>query len=189
MGTHNSNCKIIAIAGPTASGKTTLANLLKKILGYNKTVVINQDNYYRDWSHLTKKKRKKINFDSLNSFDWKLLLDHLNSLKNGKYILAPQYDFVLSRRYQRTNRTEAKQFIIVEGLMPYFNKKFHNLFNYKIYINTNNAICLARRIKRDTKERGDNIESVCRRYFNDVLPMQKRYVEPQKKTADLVIEV
>ncbi len=92
-----------------------------------------------------------------------------------------------SRRFKKTKKLKPKQFIIVEGLMPYFNKKLRSIFNYKIYINTSNAICLARRLKRDTEERGDSIESVSKRYFNDVLPMQKKYVEPQKKWADWVI--
>ncbi|MCX5699832.1 MAG: uridine kinase [Candidatus Omnitrophica bacterium] len=179
---------LIAIAGPTASGKTTLANLLKKILGANKAVIISQDNYYKDWPRLSLKERKKINFDNLKSFDWVLLLKHLKCLKKGNPILSPEYDFVQSRRLKKAQKVEAKQFIIVEGLIPYFEKKLRSLFDYKIYINTNNGICLARRIKRDTQERADSIESVCKRYFEDVLPMQKKYVEPQKGWADWVVE-
>jgi len=179
---------LIAIAGSTASGKTTLADLLKKMLGDKKAVIICQDNYYKDWPRLSLKERKKINFDDLKSFDWVLLLKHLKCLKNGCPILSPEYDFVQSRRLKKAKRIESKQFVIVEGLMPYFEKKLRDLFDYKIYIDTSNAVCLARRIKRDTKERGDSIESVCKRYFDQVLPMQKKYVEPQREFADMVIK-
>lgn len=179
---------LIAITGPTASGKTTLANLLKKGLGYNLVIVIRQDNYYKDWSHLSRRKRKKVNFDDSKSFDWKLLLRHLTYFKNGNSVFMPLYDFVQSRRLKKTKKIEPKPFVIVEGLMPYFIKKFRGMFNYRIYIEASNAVCLARRIKRDTKERGESIKSVCERYFNDVLPMQEKYVEPQKEWADVVID-
>jgi uridine kinase len=187
MGRYCSLCKIIAVAGSTASGKTTFANLFKKKLKENNAVVICQDNYYKDWSHLSKKERKKINFDDLKSFDLKLLIKHLKELKNGKPVCMPLYDFVQSQRLKKTKKIEPKQFIIIEGLMPFFDNKLRRLFDYKIYINASNAVCLARRIKRDTQERGESIESVCSRYFNDVLPMQKKYVEPQKKWADVII--
>lgn len=178
---------LIAIAGPTASGKTMLANLLKKKLVRNKIAIISQDNYYKNQRGRSSEERKKINFDSLKAFDMELLTKHLQSLKNNKTIYMPLYDFVQSRRRKKTKKITPKQFIIVEGLMPYFEKKTRGLFDYKLYINTNNAICLARRLKRDIKERGDTIKSVCKRYFNDVLPMQKKYVEPQIKWADFVI--
>ncbi|MFA5156297.1 MAG: uridine kinase [Candidatus Omnitrophota bacterium] len=187
MGRYRSLCKIIAVAGSTASGKTTFANKLKKKFKDNKVVIICQDNYYKDWSHLNKKERKKINFDDLKAFDLRLLIKHLDYLKNGMPVCMPLYDFVQSRRLKKVKKINPKQVIIVEGLMPFFDKKLRQMFDYKIYIDTSNAVCLARRLKRDTKERGETVESVCFRYFNDVLPMQRKYVEPQKKWADVVI--
>jgi len=187
--TKNWLVKFTAIAGPSASGKTTLANLLKKMLGSDETIILNQDNYYKDFSYLNKVERKKINFDSIRSFDLVLLAKHLQSLKYGTPVYIPFYDFVQSKRLKKTRKIVAKKFILVEGLIPFFDKKLRELFDYKFYIDSDNAICLARRLKRDTKERGDSIETVCKRYFEDVLPMQKRYVEPQKKWADLVINL
>lgn len=192
MGTNCSSCKkltkLIAIAGPTASGKTTFAKLLKKKFSNNKTVTICQDNYYKDFPHLSTRERKKTNFDDFKSFEWKLLLKHLNYLKKGRTIFSPQYDFVQSKRLKKTQKIRPKQYIIIEGLMPFWDKKLRCLFHHKIYINTGNAVCLTRRIKRDVKERGDTIESVCKRYFDHVLPMQKKYVEPQKKWTDLIVD-
>jgi uridine kinase len=178
---------LIAIAGPTASGKTTLANLLKNKLGRNLTVIINQDNYYKNRLDLSLKERKKINFDHLEAFDLELLSGHLQLLKDNKPICAPLYNFKQSKRLSNSKRIAPKKFVILEGLMPFFDKKLRKLIDFKVYINSDNAICLARRLKRDTKERGDSIETVCRRYFKDVLPMQKMFVEPQKRWADLII--
>lgn len=179
---------IIGIAGASGSGKTFFADKLRKRMGITKCLVIYQDNYYKDWSALPKKKRKKISFDDIKVFDLKLLARHLKYLKSGDSVYMPLYDFVQSRRLKKTKRIEPKQFIIVEGLMPFFDKRLRSLFDYKIYIDTNNAICLARRIRRDTKERGETTESVRLRYFNDVLPMQKKYVEPQRKWANVVVD-
>lgn len=187
MGTHRSFGKVIAIAGPTASGKTTFANSLKKIFNNDKAAVICQDNYYKDRPHLPIQKRKLINFDDINAFDLTLLTKHILHLKNGKPIFMPLYDFVRSRRLKKVKKVKPKQFVIVEGLMPFFDKKLRKLFDFKIYIDLSNAICLSRRIERDTKKRAETIESVCLRYFRDVLPMQKRYVEPQRQWADLII--
>ena len=178
---------LIAIAGPTASGKTTLAGLLKKKLGSKKTVIVGQDNYYKNRIDLNLKQRKMINFDHLNSFDWKLLINHLKLLKENKSVYVPLYDFKLSKRCAKIKKVTPREFIILEGLMPFFDKAMRKLIDFKIYVHSDNAICLARRLKRDTKERGDSIETVCRRYFKDVLPMQKKFVEPQKRWADLII--
>jgi len=178
---------LIAIAGPTASGKTTIANLLRKKFGKNRAVIISQDNYYKNRLDLKLKERKKINFDHLNAFDLELLNKHLQLLRNHMPICVPLYDFKQSKRCIKSIRIAPKKFVILEGLMPFFDIKLRKLIDFKVYINSDNAICLARRLKRDTKERGDSIETVCRRYFKDVLPMQRKYVEPQKKWADLII--
>ncbi len=185
---ENGSNKLIAITGSTASGKTTFARLLKKKLGDHQTVIICQDDYYKNRAHLNRKERKKINFDDIEAFDCELLTKHLIFLKNGKSVLSPVYDFIQSRRLERTKRVVPKQFIIVEGLMPFFDKKQRILFDYKIYIDVNNSVCLARRIRRDTRTRGDSIEIICNRYFKDVLPMQKLYVEPQKRWADAIVD-
>lgn len=182
-----SETMLIAVSGPSASGKSMLAVKLSKVLGSNRCVIICQDDYYKDWSHLPKNERKKINFDDAKAFDFRLLEQHMRALKDGKCIQKPCYCFKENKRLSKRYPLSAKRYIIVEGLMPFFTNRLRKLFDYKIYVNASNGICLVRRIKRDTKERGESIESVCLRYFNDVLPMQKKYVEPQKKWADIVV--
>lgn len=180
------NC--IAITGPSASGKSGLAEKLKKNLGKDNCIVLCQDNYYKDWSHLKLKQRKKINFDALKSFDIALLRKHLKYLKQGRGIRMPLYDFVKSKRLKASKEVMPLRFVIIEGLMPFFDAQLRSICDYKIYIDTPSWLCLARRITRDIKERGESISSVCKRYFKDVLVMQEKYVEPQAKWADAIID-
>ena len=187
MGANSKN-KIIAIAGSTGSGKSLLAKRLNNSSGYNNCVVICQDNYYKDWPHLSREERKKINFDDIRAFDFELLYTHLRKLKANNPIFIPKYDFIESRRLKTFTKVLPKPVIILEGLMPFIDSKLRSLFDCRIYIATEDYLCLVRIIKRDTKERGETTESVCQRYFHDVLPMQKKYVEPQKKLADIVVD-
>ncbi|MBW2045130.1 MAG: uridine kinase [Deltaproteobacteria bacterium] len=178
---------IIAIVGPSASGKTSLANTLAKKLGKNHTAIISQDQYYKDWSHLPFKKRGKINFDSPGSFDFRMITAMLRRLQRWEVVEVPQYSYKLHKRLKIKKRMLPKRYIIVEGLLVLHKKSIRDLFNLKIYVDVDKATSLARRITRDLKSRGETIESVCKRYFEDVLPMQEKYVEPQKKWANFVL--
>ncbi|PIQ89478.1 MAG: uridine kinase [Candidatus Omnitrophica bacterium CG11_big_fil_rev_8_21_14_0_20_42_13] len=187
MAKNSRHTKLIAIAGPSACGKSLLAKELLKKLGSDKCSIISQDNYYKDWGRLSIAKRKKINFDNIRAFDFALFKKHLKALKNNKTISLPYYDFISSRRLKKTKKIAPKVFIIVEGLMPYVKKETGKLFDLKIYVDAENHTCMARRINRDINERGETLESTCRRYFKDVLPMQVKYVEPQKRCADIAV--
>lgn len=184
----NINSRIIAITGPTASGKTTLANNLAKKIGCSRCVILSQDNYYKDWSYMPKNERKKINFDDIKSFDYKLLIKHLQDLKSGKAVEMPRYSFIKNSRLITRKKVYPKPIIIIEGLILFLNKKLRNLCDLKIYIDTDNYICFARRLRRDVKKRAETIETVCERYFHHVLPMQNKFVEPQKKFSDIIHE-
>lgn len=181
------NIKCIAITGPSASGKSMLAERLASALGRTQCVVICQDDYYKDWPRLSKKARKKINFDDAKAFDFHLLRKHIRELKNGKPIRRPSYCFVESKRLSRRKTITPKPVVIVEGLMLLVKSELRRLSDCKVYIDVDSAVSLSRRLKRDIAERAETIESVCRRYFNEVLPMQKRYVETQKRRADVIV--
>ncbi len=178
---------IIAVAGPTGSGKTFFAQRLRKKLGIKDCRIINQDHYYKDWAHIPLKDRKKINFDDIRAFDFPLLISQIKALKKGKYIMRPCYSFLQHCRTGKKEYVRPDRYIIIEGLMPYAINTMKGIFDLKIYIDAGRHVCIARRIKRDIKKRDETIESVCRRFFVDVLPMQEKYVEPQKKYADIVL--
>ncbi|MFA6635896.1 MAG: uridine kinase [Candidatus Omnitrophota bacterium] len=185
--------KLIAIAGPSASGKTLLAEKLVQKLGRKNAVILSQDRYYKDLSRMPLRKRGCINFDEPKAFDFVLMKKQIKDLCNGKRIRAPRYSFRLHKRLSKRtiipNSSDlfSMSYIIVEGILVYYPGDLRDLFDLKVYVDIDEATALARRIRRDVAHRSETIELVCERFFRDVLPMQKRYIEIQKKEADVVI--
>ena len=178
---------ILGIAGGTGCGKTTVVNQIVEELPENEVVVISQDSYYNDLSHLTIEERGKVNFDHPNSIDFDLLIEHMQNLKDGKAIQMPVYSFVEENRLPETITVEPKKVIIVEGILVLSNPKLRELFDVKIYVHADSDERLIRRLQRDIKERGHNLEKVLYRYQTAVKPMHNEFIEPSKEFADLII--
>jgi len=178
---------IIGIAGGTGCGKTTVVNQIIKQLPENEVVVISQDAYYNDLSHLSKEAREQINFDHPNSIDFELLIEQLTDLKSGKAVAVPCYSFVEETRLPETVHTEPKEVIIVEGILVLGNAQLRELFDIKIFVHADSDERLIRRLQRDIKERGHNLEKVLHRYQTAVKPMHNQFIEPSKEFADIII--
>ncbi len=180
--------KILGIAGGTASGKTTVAKKLKQLAEpFGKVSMLRLDDYYKDLSHLSLSERKKVNFDHPDSYDFELILEHINDLLNGKSIEKPIYDFVLSVRSKETETIEPSDVIIIEGIMIFTDERLRNLFDMKIYVDTPDDIRFIRRLKRDIRDRGRSLESVVNQYLTTVRPMHHSFVEPSKRYADIIV--
>ncbi len=180
--------KILGIAGGTASGKTTVAKKLKELATpYGKVSMLRLDDYYKDMAHLSLEERKQINFDHPDSYDFDLILKHIDDLLNGKSIEKPIYDFVLSVRTKDTETVEPSDVIIIEGIMIFTDERLRNLFDMKIYVDTPDDIRFIRRLKRDIRDRGRTLESVVNQYLTTVRPMHHSFVEPSKKYADIIV--
>ena len=177
---------IIGIAGGTGSGKTTLANQIVNYFG-DDAVLIEQDSYYKDLSALPFEEREKVNFDHPDSLDFSLLRDHLTSLKSNKSVLKPVYDFVNHSRKAESEVVYPKKVVIVEGILILADENIRELFDLKVYIDTDDDIRILRRMERDINERGRHIESVKTQYITTVKPMHKKYVEPSRDFADIVV--
>src|SRR5690606_5658840 len=93
----------VGIAGGSGSGKTTLANRLREFGGEEHCLLIYQDSYYIDQSHLFDEDGGKVNFDHPSSLDFDLLAKHLEALKRGRGIDSPIYDFASHKRLPKTN--------------------------------------------------------------------------------------
>ena len=178
---------IIGVAGGTSSGKTTIAQTIVKHVGSDHAVHIAFDSYYKDLSHLPLAERLKQNFDVPDALDTSLLVTHLKSLRQGIPVEIPNYDFGTCIRLENTNTTEAREVIVVDGILVLAIDELRELFNLKIYIDVDADERLMRRIRRDalSSDRGRSVESVLNQYIQFIRPSHTKYVEPSKKHADL----
>jgi len=178
---------IIGITGGTGSGKTTVARRIYESLKGVNVVVIQQDAYYIDLSHLPLEERKKVNFDHPSAFDNDLLIEHLNKLIKGKEIEKPIYSFTDYTRMKEAEKISPQDIIVLEGILLLVEKRIRDLLDIKIYVDADEDERFIRRLVRDTKERGRSMESVIEQYLNVVKPMFLQFVEPSKRYADIVI--
>lgn len=177
---------IIGIAGGTGSGKTTLINEIQKDFK-DEIVTLSHDYYYKKIDNLSFEEREKLNYDHPNSFETDLMVEHLKELKKNKNINRPVYNFVEHRRMEETIEVSPAKVIIAEGILIFENKDLLDLFDIKVYVDTDADVRLIRRIMRDVKERGRSMESVINQYLTTVKLMHEEFVEPSKKNADIII--
>ena len=178
---------VIGIAGGSGSGKTTVVKtLIRQLPG--KVVVIPQDSYYKDSSHLPVEERRKINFDHPDAIDWKLLCQQIRELKQGKTIEQPVYSYITcSRSKTETVTVEPADVIIIEGILIFTCKELRDQLNIKIFVDADSDDRLMRIIVRDIAERGRTIETAIEHYAATVKPMHLQFIEPSKRYADIII--
>jgi len=182
----NTNCTIVGVAGPSGSGKSTLCENLQLALA-DKLTLVPEDAYYRDGSHLSFEDRTLVNYDHPDSIEHDLLAEHLGALKQGQSVPSPVYDFSTHTRTTETTTLPAAPVILVEGILLLAHLELREQLDIKIYLDTDTATCLNRRIERDIKERGRNEEDVRRQYRETVEPMLHEYVIPSRNHADIII--
>lgn len=178
---------IIGIGGGTGSGKSTLVEVLLSSFESDKIMVLSQDHYYRDLSHLPKRKRIQNNFDHPDSLDTELLFDHIKKLSSGKSIKRPTYDFSTHTRSTNTVHLKPKEIILFDGIFSLYYKDILDLLNFKIYVSVDDDIRFIRRLQRDQQMRGRDIDSIISQYMDSVRPMHYQYVKPSKHNADIII--
>ncbi|MCI5543506.1 MAG: uridine kinase [Candidatus Onthovivens sp.] len=179
--------KIILVGGGTASGKTYVINEVVKLIGEENVAHLSIDDYYKDLTSLTMEERIKVNYDHPKAFDWPLIKKQLIDLKNDKTILKPIYDFTIHNRSEKTVELQPKKIVIVEGIMALVNKDIRSIGDLKIFINASRERRLLRRMDRDQKERGRNVDSIINQYFATVQPMYEEIIEPSSYYADMLI--
>ena len=178
---------IIAISGASGSGKTTFANDLKQTLEKDFSVLLlSQDDYYCDQSHLSLAQRELTNYDVPEAFDQDLLYKHIKALSEQQSVEAPVYCFEQHTRKPQAKNLEPAQVILLEGLMLFNQADLRSLITLGVFIDTPHDICLLRRIGRDMKERGRSFESIRDQYIEKVRPMYVQHIEPSKSAADIV---
>lgn len=178
---------IIGIAGGAGSGKSTISEKLKSINGENKVQIIDQNSFIKDFSSMSFDERKKLNLEHPDSFDFDFLVRTLNDLALGNSASIPSFDFVTLERTDNFQNFTPKDIIIVEGSLILYEKKLRDLFDIKVFIDTDSDIRLIRRIIRDTKEKSMPLEKIILEYISVVKPTNMNFVEPTKRFADIII--
>lgn len=178
---------VIGIAGGTGSGKTTVVRKIVESLPAGEVVVLPQDSYYKDSSHVPVEERQFINFDHPDAFDWDLLSEQLAMLKGGKTIEQPTYSYITCTRQKETIHIEPREVVIVEGILALCDDKLREQMDLKIFVDADSDERLIRVISRDIAERGRTAEAVMERYTRVLKPMHQQFIEPTKRYADLII--
>jgi len=178
---------ILGIAGGTGSGKTTVANVILDRVGAGRIVLLAHDAYYRDLRDLPRAQRDIINFDHPDSLETELLVHHLQALRKGEPVEVPIYDFTTHARTNLTRHVEPQLVILVEGILVFAERGLRELFDVKIFVDTDPDVRFIRRLQRDIEERGRTVASVIQQYQMTVRPMHLEFVEPSKRYADVII--
>ena len=179
---------LVAIAGPSGSGKSHLARALHGRIGSESCALISLDSYYKDLSHLPMEERELVNFDHPSAMDSERLAADLGRLSSGQPARIPVYDFASHTRSPEEVVVEPKPILIIEGLFALAMEPASSPFGLRIYVETDVETCLARRLARDVTERGRDEASVREAFDRFVRPSLASFVEPQKARADLVLD-
>jgi uridine kinase len=179
--------KLILISGGTCSGKTTITKEIEKILSHSKVIHISQDNYYRDLGDLPQEEAVNVNFDHPDAIDHVKLLADIRRILKGDTVFIPDYNFVTHKQIPNAIKIEDVDVIVLEGIFCLYYMQIVNLADLKIFVDADSDIRLARRIRRDIKDRGYVLDTVLDKYLNQVKPMHDLFIEPSKKNADLII--
>jgi len=181
------NPLVIGIAGGSGSGKTTVAQEILQRVGPDRIAFLQHDSYYKDLSGLPPTQRAEVNFDHPNSLETALLIQHIAALRDGKAVEVPIYDFSAHSRTDRTFTVQPRGVILVEGILIFTEAALREMFDVKIFVDTDSDIRFIRRLERDLAERGRTTESVIKQYRSTVRPMHMEFVEPSKRYADVII--
>jgi len=178
---------VIGIAGGSCSGKTSVTRAIYDVFREHSVVVIEQDFYYKDQSHLTFEERLGTNYDHPLAFDNDLLIEHIKKLLVRQPIQKPVYDYVQHTRAEEVIHVEPVDVIILEGILVLEDADLRDLMDIKLFVDTDSDLRIIRRIMRDIRERGRTTDSVIEQYLSAVRPMHNLFIEPTKRYADIII--
>jgi uridine kinase len=178
---------VIGVAGPSASGKSTICRALAARLGTDHCTVIPMDAYYRDLSALEPEARAKVDFDRPAALEMDLLLEHVRTLRQGGAVDVPVYDFASMTRAPGSSKAQAARVVIVEGLFALADPALVDELDLAVFVETPDAECLRRRIDRDTTSRGRTAAEVTERYEAYVRPAAEQCVLPTRVRADVSV--
>jgi len=178
---------VIGVAGGSGSGKTTVVRRIVESIGDGEVIVLEHDRYYRDRGDLRLEERAALNYDHPDSLETDLLVSHLETLRAGRSVDVPMYDFARYAREESTETVAPRRAVIVEGILIYTDAALRRLMDVKVFVDTDDDTRFIRRLQRDISERGRTVQSVIDQYLSTVKPMHLEFVEPSKRYADIII--
>ena len=177
----------IAVAGGSGAGKSTVARVIRERIGSEYIAYLPHDAYYRDLSELPDDQRKQVNFDHPESLDNDLFIEHLKQLQRFEAVPLPIYDFATHSRTGEVQIVQPQRIILVEGILLFAEPKLRDLFDVRIFVETDDDVRFIRRLQRDIRERGRTIDSVINQWMHTVRPMHLEFVEPSKRYAHVIV--
>ncbi|KAA8649937.1 uridine kinase family protein [Aspergillus tanneri] len=180
---------IIGIAGSSGSGKTSVAMEIVKSLNLPWVVILVMDSFYKSLTpeQHAKAHRNEYDFDCPDALDFDVLVQTLKDLKQGRKADIPVYSFAQHQRQPQTTTLYSPRVLILEGILALHDPRINDLLDVKIFVEADMDVCLGRRIMRDVRERGRDIDGIIKQWFNYVKPSYKYYVEPQRSVSDIII--
>lgn len=178
---------LIGICGGSASGKTSVANIIFKYIGLQHCLLFSMDNYYKGPNDEERKHLSDYNFDHPDALDLDLLAKHLKMLIENKPINMPIYSFNGSYRKKETQLVKPNKVIIFEGILAFHDKRMRDIMDMKIFVDLDSDLRLSRRVYRDIKDRGRGLDTIVERYHKFVKPAFEDFIKPTRKYADIII--
>ncbi|MFM8529439.1 MAG: uridine kinase [Ilumatobacteraceae bacterium] len=177
---------VIGVAGGTCSGKTTVAERLVDIVGSEHLALIRQDAYYVDRTHQPFDERARANYDHPDAFDWELMNEHLTRLLSGETVPVPVYDYADHNRSHEVQMVAPARIVVFEGILALYEPGLRDLFDLKVFVDTDADVRLIRRLQRDVRDRGRTPDSIMAQYMATVRPSHMQFIEPSKRHADVI---
>ncbi|XP_020089370.1 uridine kinase-like protein 4 isoform X2 [Ananas comosus] len=178
---------VIGVGGGAASGKSTVCEMIIEQLHDQRVVLVNQESFYHSLSEEESSRVHEYNFDHPDAFDTEKLLSCMENLKHGRPADIPNYDLKTHRNVSPARKVNPSDVIILEGILVFHDSHVRELMNMKIFVDTDADIRLARRICRDTVEKGRDVRTVLDQYSKFVKPAFDDFILPTKKYADIII--
>jgi uridine kinase len=178
---------VVGVSGGSGSGKSTVSRRLREAVGADRMALVMQDSYYRDLPAHDEATILAHNFDHPDSLELDLLAQHLAELKAGRAVDVPIYDFVTHTRSAEVQRVEPGPVVLVEGILLFAVPELADVFDLRVFVDTDADVRLARRVRRDVAERGRTADDVLRQWEQTVRPMHLEFVEPSRRWADVIV--
>ena len=178
---------LIGVAGGTCSGKTTVTERLVELVGPEQLSLIKQDAYYIDRTEQPFEERVRANYDHPDSFDWALTFQQLSALLDGCAVDVPVYDYANHNRSSEVVRVSPTRIVVFEGILALYDERLRDLFDLRIFVDTDADVRLIRRLERDVRDRGRTPESIMKQYMTTVRPSHLQFIEPTKRHADVIV--